>query len=118
MPRRFFGGLTLVAILVSGLVLVACGSSDDSTSDTTATALSKADFLQQGNAICAKGQKATDQLANQTFTNGQKPTQAQLQEFTTKATPLVQQQIDGLKALGAPTGDEQTVNQIVTDAQS
>src|SRR4051794_22033304 len=118
MPSRFFGGLTLAAILVLGLGLAACGGSDDNSTDSTATALSKSEFLKQGNAICATGQKATDQLANQTFSKNQKPTEAQLEQFTSQAAPIVQQQIDGLRALGAPAADEAQVNAILDDAQS
>ena len=116
MPSRFFGGLTLAAILVMGLALAACGSSDDTSS--TATALSKSEFVKQGNAICAKGNKSTNQIANQTFTNGQKPTQAQLEQFTTQVAPIIQGEIDGIRALGIPAGDEQQVNKILDDAQS
>jgi hypothetical protein len=119
MLSRIYGGITIAAVLVMGLVLVACGSDSSSTDTTgTATALSKSEFLKQGNAICAKGNKATNQLVNQTFTNGQKPTQAQLQQFTTQVVPIVQGQIDGLRALGAPSGEEQQVNKILDDAQS
>ena len=106
----------LVPALLGVALLAGCGGGDDSSS--TATALTKAEFLKQGNAICAKGNKATDQLVNQTFTQGKKPTEAQLEKFTSQAAPIVQQQIDGLRALGAPTGGEQQVNQILDDAQS
>jgi hypothetical protein len=119
MPSRFFGGLTLAAILVMGLALAACGSSDDTNSDSTATAaLSKSEFLKQGNAICAKGNKALNQVGSQTFTKNQKPTQAQLEQFTAQTTPIIQGEIDGIRALGAPAGDEQQVNAILDEAQS
>ena len=118
MRSRFFGGLALAAVLVSGLVLVSCGDDDDTDTSTTATALSKAEFLQQGNAICAKGNKAVDQLANQTFEANQEPTDAQIEQFAKQAAPLIQQQIDGIRALGAPAGDEAQVNAILDDAQA
>ena len=44
----------IVAISAVALVAAGCGSSDDSTTDSTAS-LTKGEFLKQGNAICAKG---------------------------------------------------------------
>jgi hypothetical protein len=111
--------LTLAAVLVVGLTLSACGGDDDSSSTaTTATALSKSEFLKQGNAICATGNKAIDQAASKAFTQGQKPTQAQVEQFTAQITPIIQGEIDGIRALGAPAGEEQQVNAILDDAQS
>jgi hypothetical protein len=110
------GGLMFVAILAVGLVLAACGSS--SNSSTTTTALSKAEFQKKANAICAKGNKATNQVAAQTFSKNKKPTTSQITQFTTKVVPLVQQQIDGIKALGAPAGGSAKVNAITSDAQA
>jgi len=108
--------ILLIPCLIGGVLIAGCGGDDSS--DSTATALTKSEYLKQGNAICAKGGKATDQLANQAFSKNQKPTQAQLEQFTSQAAPIVQQHINGLKALGAPAGDEQQVNTIIDDAQS
>jgi hypothetical protein len=104
--------------LIAAALLAGCGGGDDSSSTSTQAALSKSEFLKQGNAICAKGNQATNKIANQTFTQNQQPTQAQLQQFTTQVTPIIQGEIDGIKALGAPAGDEQQVNAILDDAQS
>ena len=107
-------GIGVLSVLIAGLVIAGCGSSDSST--TTTAALSKADFVAQANAICDKGNAQTQQLANQTFTNN-KPTQAQITAFTTGQVANIQAQIDQITALGAPSGDEQTVSQMLDLAQ-
>jgi hypothetical protein len=116
MRRSLHGGLSLLAILSLALAITACGSS--SSSDSTTTTLSKAEFLKQGNAICAKGNKQINQIASQTFPKNKKPTPAQVTQFTAQTVPVIQQQIDGVKALGAPAGDSATVDQITSDAQA
>jgi hypothetical protein len=116
MRRSFHAGLSLLAILSLALAISACGSSSSDT--TTTAALSKSEFLKKGNAICAKGNKKINQIGAQTFSKNKKPTSAQLKQFTAQAVPLIQQQIDGVKALGAPAGDSAKVNQITSEAQA
>jgi hypothetical protein len=111
------GGLACVAILSVGLVLAACGSSNNSTSTTAA--LTKAEFLKKGNAICAKGNKATNKAGKQVFSKNQKPTAAEFNKFaTTTLIPTIQTEISGVGALPAPSGDEATVKKIVDGAQA
>ena len=121
MRSSLYGGLAVAAILTVGLVLVACGSSNNNSTSTTA-ALTKAQFDKQGNAICKKGNQQINKVGNQTFTkkkypNGPPPKSVQVKFATDTVIPSVQTQIDGIKALGAPKGDEAKVNTIVTSAQ-
>ena len=123
MRSSLYGGLAVAAILIVGLVLVACGSSNDNSTTSTTAALSKAAFLKQGNAICKKGNQQINQTANQTFTkkkypNGPPPKSVQTKFATDTVIPNIQTQIDGVKALGAPTGDEAKVKAIVVSAQA
>jgi hypothetical protein len=116
MRSSLYGGLAVAAILTVGLVLVACGSSND---NSTTTALSKAAFLKQGNAVCAKGNKQINSAAHKVFGPNKKPTKADETKFATDTLiPSVQSQINAIKALGAPQGDEAKVTAIVTSAQS
>jgi hypothetical protein len=118
MRSSLYGGLMFVAILSVGLVLAACGSSSNNSTSTTA-ALTKAEFLKQGNAICAKGNKATNKLGNQIFpSKNAKPTQAQKTQFENALITNIQGQINGVKALGAPAGDSAKVDAIVNSAQA
>jgi hypothetical protein len=117
MRSSLYGGLAVAATLTVGLVLVACGSSNDNS--TTTIALTKAAFLKQGNAICKKGNQQINQAANKQFPKGEKHTKADYNKFATDTViPSIQSQIDGIRALGAPTGDEAKVTAIVDSAQA
>lgn len=117
MRTRLTGGLALAAIMTIGLIVAGCGSSSKST--TTTTALTKAAFLKQGNAICAKGNKEQAKLQKQIIPNqNAKPTKAQETQFANALIANVQAQINGVKALGAPAGDSAKVNAIVNTAQT
>jgi hypothetical protein len=103
-----------LAGLIAGLVLAGCGGGDSSST----TALSKSEFVAQGNAICAKGDKEINAAAEKTFTQSQAPSQATQEKFVTDTViPSIQGQIDGIDALPPPSGDEDQVQAIVDAAQ-
>jgi hypothetical protein len=113
------------ALLTAGLIGAGCGGGDDTTTASGASgatgaqgaALTKTEFVAQANAICAKGNKAIDQAAKQTFGNS-RPSGSQLNQFATETLiPNVQDQIDEVKALPPPSGDEAQVSEILTAAQ-
>jgi uncharacterized lipoprotein YajG len=113
MKRPMICGLALMAVLVAGVCVAGCGSSN-STTETTAT-ITKAEFVAKGNAVCVKGEKAQEAEINAYIKKHglekQKPTKAQNAELVeTVLAPNIQSQIDGVKALGAPSGEEQQVN--------
>jgi hypothetical protein len=119
MRSSLYGGLAVAATLTVGLVLVACGSSNDNSTTSTTAALSKAAFLKQGNAICKKGNQQINAAAHKAFPKGSgKPTQAEKTKFAAILIPTVQTEIDGVNGLGAPTGDEAKVKAIVVSAQA
>jgi hypothetical protein len=110
--------VSISAMLFAGLVAAGCGSSSSSSSTST-VAITKAAFLKQGNAICKKGNKQINAEGKKVFSKGKKPSQAQMTQFATGTLiPKIQAQISGVKALGAPKGDEAQVNAIVVSAQS
>ena len=114
MRRRMICGLALMAALIVGVCVAGCGSSSSTTTETTA-AITKAEFVAKGNAVCVKGEKAQEAEINAYVKkNGlekQKPTKAQSVEIVeTVLAPNIQSQINGVKALGAPSGEEQQVN--------
>jgi hypothetical protein len=107
--------ISLVAVLAGLIVFAGCGGDDDSSSDP---ALSKSEFLAQGNAICEQGDKEIDAEARQFFTS-QQPSPAEEEKFLTDTViPNVQNQIDELDALSPPAGDEDQVQAIIDSAQS
>lgn len=109
-------GMTLAATLTLVLVAAGCGSSSKSTTPK----LTKAEFLAKGNAICKKGNDQINAAANKAFPKSKgKPSRTQMIKFATDTLiPSVQSQINGVKALGAPKGDEAKVNAIITTAQA
>jgi hypothetical protein len=116
--KRLFA---LFACLVPfALIAAGCGSSDNNESTTTA-ALTKAEFLKKGNAICAKGNKELNKkfaAYDKTLKRGQEPSDAQKKELAeTILFPTIRKEISGVGALPAPEGEEEKVEEIVDTAQ-
>lgn len=115
--RRFVtaGSLCLVAIGLS-LALAACGGS----SDESTTALTKAEFLKQGNAICSKGNEEIGKAAEKEFPrSGGRPSQKEMEQFTSQTiVPDLESQIQQISELPAPEGDEEKVEAIVEEAEA
>jgi hypothetical protein len=97
---------TLVGALAIALV-VGCGGGDDSAS------LTKDEFIEQADAICANGDKAiTADFKDFAEEKGIKgaPNKAQQEEAIAEVVaPAVQEQADGIRALAAPEGDEKQI---------
>lgn len=114
MRRRMICGPVLVTALVVGVCVAGCGSSNSTSTETTAT-VSKAEFVAGGNAVCVKGEKAQEAEINAYVKKhgleNKKPSEAQEAELVeTVLVPNIQSQIDGVKAIGAPSGEEQQVS--------
>jgi len=111
----------LAAFAAIAMIAAGCGGGGDSSSDSSS--LTKAEFLKQGNAICAKGNKEInegfEEFAKENgFSEKQQPTKAQLTEVVeTVVLPKVRGQVEGIKALGAPSGEEAQVEAIVDAAE-
>jgi hypothetical protein len=112
----------IAALAALALVIAGCGDSDDSTTDSTAS-LTKAEFVKQGNAICAAGNKELDEgfgefAEENNLSQKKEPTQEQFEEVAEDVLiPGISNQIDKLRALGTPEGDEGEVDQILTGAE-
>lgn len=89
-----------LAVPLAALAIAGCGGGgDDSTSTeatTETTALSKADLISQGDAICAEVNKAVGALA----VSG-----AEVPEQITQTSSLYIGMVDSIKALGTPEDD-------------
>jgi hypothetical protein len=111
MRGKLIGGLALAAFLGVGLLAAGCGGGDDN--------LTKAEFIQQADAICKKGNKQVDASAEKIFTTKQGPTKAQLQQFASETLiPNIQSQVDDVRALNEPSEDEDQVNAFLDSAQA
>ena len=118
MRQRLSASLAIAGAL-GALAFAGCGGGEESSTTSTTTSggpLTKEQFLARGNAICRTGTYEIDQAADRVFT-GRKPSAAQLQQFADLAVPAVQAQIDGIRALAPPEGDEDQVSAILDAAQ-
>jgi ABC-type lipoprotein release transport system permease subunit len=107
--------LALTAVLALAVIGAGCGSSDD---DSGTSSLTKSEWIAKADAICQQGNQEIEQAAQQQFGN-QKPTAADVQQFATgTALPNTQTQINKIRALGAPSGDEDQVNKILDTVQA
>jgi hypothetical protein len=115
MKRLKIGAIAAALVLI--VAVAGCGGGSDDSSSSTAAALSKEDFLKQGNQICADGNKEIEAASSQVFSSG-KPSQDEMDAFVNDTLiPSVQSQVDAIRALGAPEGDEDQVNAILDAAQ-
>ena len=102
-----------IGLLSAGLVLAAGACSD------AGDALTKAEFLAQGNKICADSEQTIKSSAEALFTEkGKIPTSDQITTFATgTVAPQVQKQLDELKKLSPPSDDTSRVNQILSEGK-
>lgn len=115
-----------LAVAVAGfatlLLLAGCGGSDSSSdgaapsASDSPSALSKADFIAQADAICKAGNaKLSEASSTLTATS----TQEDFEAFVTDvAIPDLQSQHDELAALGVPAGDEDTISTMLGNLQT
>lgn len=114
-------GAIAAATLCLSFTLAGCGGSDSDGSDgpgsddtPSAAAITKADFVEQGNQICEDGNAA---LADALDGIDPNDPEAASTAITDQLVPNIQGQIDDLRALGYPEGDEQTLESIYTGAE-
>lgn len=98
------------------LALDGCGSGGGAESTT---ALTKAQFLKKGNAICAKGgeeiNEAYEEFSRKHVAGGKTPSEAVLDEAAAEIVlPVREREVRLLRALGAPSGQEQHVDVMLT----
>lgn len=116
-PRRRFTAIAIATTMLVALVAAGCGSSSSDSNSTSTAALTKAGFLVKANAICKAGNKLTNAAASKAFPSNAKPTQVQVASYERIVAPLIQTQINGIRALGAPTADESEVKGMMDTAQ-
>jgi hypothetical protein len=111
----------LLGALMAAFFIAGCGDSDD---DTTTASISKAEFLKQGNAICKTIEGELDDefgefAEEKGIDEDERPTDAQLEEAAEDfVLPQINRQIDELRALGAPEGEETPVNTLLDNAEA
>lgn len=111
-------GMATAGLLMVALIAAGCGSSssDSSTAATVTGPLTKAAFVAKANAICVKGTTQTEKAGRSL---GNSPTEQEAAvAVPAKFVPAVQTQIDELKALSVPPGEQATVTSMLNLAQA
>ena len=100
----------MAALAAAGLLIAGCGGGGDD------KALTKEEFLKQGNAICTKGNDKINAAGKAQFGN-QPPSKADIEKFAKETVvPTVEDELKQLHALKPPKADEATVNDILDAA--
>lgn len=113
----------LAALAAISMIAAGCGGGDDSTDSTASSGLTKAEFLKQGNAICAKGEKELNEefekfAEEENLSENKPPTEAQLAKATEEFfLPIIKEQVEGIRGLSPPAGEEQQVDKVLTAAE-
>jgi hypothetical protein len=107
------GTLAAVAMLIAG-----CGGGGGDTTE----ALTKAEFIKQGDAICKKGNLASEteveEFAKKNGFKLEEPSKDQAEEVVTEVlVPNLQRQAEELDALGAPKGDEAEIDALIVSLE-
>jgi hypothetical protein len=110
LPGGLIRVIAIAAVVVVALVVAGCGSSSKKAT------LSKPQFLARGNAICAQGNQ---RVVAAEKSLGSHPSQAQITAFATSTfVPDIQSQIDGIRALAAPSAEQASVAKMLDVAQT
>jgi hypothetical protein len=108
----------LLALICALALAVAVGCGDDDEESTTEATPTKEEFIAEADQICAEGDEEIGQAEQEAFGQG-RPTQQEQEDFLTETVlPSIQDQIDGIRGLTPPEGDEQEIAEFLDSAQS
>jgi hypothetical protein len=119
----------LAAALAIFAVAAGCGGGDDGSTaetdspDTDAPALTKAEFVKQGDEICAAaseeyGEGIEDFFTENDVSQTKGPTTEQEEELLAEIIlPRIKTEMEELRELGPPEGEEQRVDEIFTGVE-
>ena len=108
----------LTAIVASMSIIAGCGGGGDPSSTSSATpVIAKASYVRRAKAICkgALDRTLTEGVAllkRTEKTTGKSPKEAQQELISTWLAPMLEKTVASLRALGAPSGDEDRVDGI------
>lgn len=103
--------VSLAGGLAAAFVAAGCGGDDD--------APTREEFVADANEICAEANQEVDAQAQDLFGGGEEPSQEEFEEFARDVlAPSVRDQVDQIRDLGAPEGDEDEVTEILDTAEA
>ena len=107
------GSVRAASVVVCILLATTTGCGDDSSTgdeDTRPTSPTRAEYIEQADALCEKGNAELDAAASAFFADKPHPTAAQEQTYaTTIYVPQLEAVIGELRELQVPEGDEAEV---------
>lgn len=116
--------IAAVAAAVLAALVIGCGGGDETTDEATdeTVTLTKAEFIEQGDAICKEGnkqsEKEAEEFAEENDFTLEEASEEQLEEAVTEVlVSSLSRQAEELDALGAPEGDEDQVEAIVVSLE-
>lgn len=110
-----------VAAAVLAALVAGCGGGDETTDETVT--LTKVEFIKQGDAICQTGNKEIEEgfeefAKENNLPENKEPSKEQGVELVeTVLLPSIQQQGEEIRELGAPEGDEEQVDELLTSLE-
>jgi hypothetical protein len=108
-----------IAVAVAATAAAGCGGGDSGGDTTSAggAALTKEEWITKADAICAPGQQKVSQAVNDLY-SGPTPSQADLDHYAKDVlAATVQGDIDKIRQLPVPQGNEEQVDRILQAAQ-
>lgn len=108
--RRTRRTLAVLTVTVLAFTISACGGDDDEPSGDSSSEISKAEFIEEANAICVAGDETAEGFTEPT-TEDEAVTLIQ-----DEVLPNISAQIDDIRDLGYPEGDEELLSGILDDA--
>lgn len=108
--------IPLVVAIAALVVIAGCGGgSDSSSTEATTTSMTKAEFVKQGNAICAKGSKEINEgfeqfVEEKGLSKTKAPSKALQEEAVeTVLIPKIRKEVESIRALGPPDEEAEAV---------
>jgi hypothetical protein len=125
-----FATSTAAALAAIVFAVAGCGGGSDSHTSTgagsgttqtltaiTTAQISRPQFIQTADAVCTEENKATKTQIEQQVGSG-KLSNAQLLQVGKIAASNIRDEVNKIRAIGAPTGDEAALNSILDAAES
>ncbi len=100
--------LALAFVIPASIALSACGGSDDSSDAPT-----KAEFITQADAICARGDDRITAKLKQQFGEKSPNKKETITFISDEVVPNIEQQATELRKLTPPEGDEEEFNALL-----
>lgn len=101
----------MLVVAVAALLMAACGGGGQE--------LSKATYIERGNAICADSQRRIESALGSAFkTPGEIPSDEAITAFATRTmAPTIQREVDRLRDLEPPSGDRDRIDDMIQAGQ-